>query len=76
MGAVDAEGRDVWALVDSRVQRWKMKTEGWEDALMDVDVLDAIRSKMRDILGHSIPQDDSALDLELVDMSTETGTIG
>jgi nuclear pore complex protein Nup133 len=66
----------VWALVDSRIQKWSMKTEGWEEALLDTEVLDAIRLKMRETFGYSVCKDDAELDLELVDIDTETGTIG
>lgn len=53
-----------------------MKTEGWEEALLDTEVLDAIRLKMRETFGYSVCKDDAELDLELVDIDTETGTIG
>jgi len=64
-------GRDVWALVDTRVQRWDMKSEGWEDLLLDVDVSVIIVSAIRESFVTSVDQDDKKVDLELVDLAVD-----
>lgn len=61
-------GHAVWALVDSRLQKWDMKLDGWEDLLFDEDVITLLRSALRARLS-GIEQDNSKLDLELVDLA-------
>lgn len=64
-------GREVWALVDTRVQRWVMKSEGWEDLLLDADLSVIIGSAIRESFGTSVDQDDEQVDLELVDLAID-----
>jgi nuclear pore complex protein Nup133 len=64
-------GREVWALVDTRVQRWDMKTEGWEDLLLDEDLSVIIGSAIRESFGTSVHEDDKQVDLELVDLAVD-----
>lgn len=64
-------GREVWALVDTRVQRWVMKSEGWEDLLLDADLSVIIGSAIRESFGTSVDQDDEQVDLELVDLAVD-----
>lgn len=47
-----------------------MSTEGWEEILMDVEVADLVRSALRETFA-GISEEDSELDLELVDMAVE-----
>jgi nuclear pore complex protein Nup133 len=63
--------RDVWALVDTRVQRWVMKTEGWEDMLLDADLSVIVGSAIRESFSTSVDQDDMQVDLELVDLAID-----
>ena len=39
--------REVWALIDSHLQKWNMKLDGWEDLLTDEDVLNIVRNALR-----------------------------
>ncbi|KAK1236521.1 hypothetical protein PQX77_000214 [Marasmius sp. AFHP31] len=72
LGATTVEGgREIWALVDSRVQKWDMKLEGWEEVLFDEDISDVVRSAVRNAFGDSVEQDDARLDLELVDLAVD-----
>jgi nuclear pore complex protein Nup133 len=64
-------GREVWALVDTRVQRWDMKSEGWEDLSLDADVSVIIASAIRESFGTTVDQDDKQVDLELVDLAVD-----
>jgi nuclear pore complex protein Nup133 len=64
-------GREVWALVDTRVQKWDMKSEGWEDLLLDFDVSGIVGSAIRKSFGTSVDQDDKQVDLELVDLAVD-----
>ena len=60
-------GRHVWALIDFRIQRWKMSPEGWEELDFDEDLADLIRPALRARFA-SASEDDSELDLELLDL--------
>ncbi|KAF5377077.1 hypothetical protein D9757_007737 [Collybiopsis confluens] len=69
LGAKTMEGsREVWVLINSRVQRWEMKLEGWEEALQDQDIADLTRMALRKKFGDAVEKDDAKLDLELVDL--------
>ena len=70
LGEEDATGKEVWALVDTRVQKWNMSTEGWEEILMDVEIAELVRNALRETF-EGISADDSELDLELVDIAVE-----
>jgi nuclear pore complex protein Nup133 len=63
-------GKEIWALVDTRLQKWNVTVEGWEDILMDDELSDIIRPSIRDAFP-SASADDSALDLELLDLAIE-----
>jgi nuclear pore complex protein Nup133 len=70
LGATTATGIDVWALVETRVQKWNMSTEGWEEIVLDQDIGGIIRPVIRET-HPSAPLDDSSLDLELLDFAFE-----
>jgi nuclear pore complex protein Nup133 len=65
-----AGGKEVWALVDTRVQKWNMSVEGWEEVVLDMEVAGLLRRGIRDVF-EGVPGDDSELDLELVDIAVE-----
>lgn len=62
-------GKEVWALVDTHIQKWDMKTEGWEELLLDVNISSILTSALRDHFGASISKDDKHVDLELLDLA-------
>jgi nuclear pore complex protein Nup133 len=64
-------GQELWALVDSRLQRWDVKLEGWEEIVLEKELISLVRRAMRDTFRHGIERDDAKLDLELVDLATE-----
>ncbi|KAF7363465.1 Methyltransferase type 11 [Mycena sanguinolenta] len=70
-GQTPTGGKELWALVDTRVQRWEMKTEGWEEPLLDEEIAEVARSALRTAFGSSVEEDDSQLDLELVDIAID-----
>ncbi|KAJ7685205.1 hypothetical protein DFH06DRAFT_34186 [Mycena polygramma] len=70
-GQTPTGGRELWALVDTRVQRWEMKTEGWEEPLLDEEIAGVARSALRTAFGESVEQDNAKLDLELVDIAVD-----
>lgn len=52
------------------MQKWDMKSEGWEEVLSDEDVAEIIRNKMREVF-RNVPLDDAMMDLELVDLTLD-----
>lgn len=69
-GTTSTGGKEVWALVDTRIQKWNMSAEGWEEVVLDVEVGGLLRASVRDVF-EGAPLDDSEMDLELVDIATE-----
>ncbi|KAJ6596941.1 hypothetical protein DFH09DRAFT_1403501 [Mycena vulgaris] len=70
-GQTPTGGRELWALVDTRVQRWEMKSEGWEEPLLDQEIAGVARSALRSAFGDNVEQDNAKLDLELVDIAID-----
>ncbi|KAF9464745.1 hypothetical protein BDZ94DRAFT_1161306 [Collybia nuda] len=62
-------GREVWALVDTHVQKWDMKSEGWEELIIDENLSSILISTLRDSFGRSVSGDDKHIDLELLDLA-------
>lgn len=62
------EPSEVWALVDTRLQKWTMSLEGWEEVIFDEDLAGIIAPAVRDAF-YTAPHD--SLDLELLDLAIE-----
>lgn len=73
MGAKNAAGRDVWALVDTRLQKWTMAADGWEELKLDVELLTVVRPALQDsLLGPgSSASGEIFLDVEFLSMAVE-----
>jgi nuclear pore complex protein Nup133 len=67
LGAETALGRDIWVLVDTRLQKWNMSTEGWESVVLDEELADILHPTIK----ASFPSNGDALDLELLDLAVE-----
>ncbi|KAJ3744726.1 Non-repetitive/WGA-negative nucleoporin C-terminal-domain-containing protein [Lentinula detonsa] len=65
-------GQEIWVLIESRIQKWVMKLEGWEEILQDEDVANIIQVALRTRFGDSVEKDDAKLDLELVDLVVDS----
>jgi nuclear pore complex protein Nup133 len=68
LGAPSSAGRDAWALLERRLQRWWVHAEGWEELRMNEDVEERITERLREAFPGA-PKDDAALDLELLDVA-------
>ncbi|KAG6866953.1 hypothetical protein C0991_003869 [Blastosporella zonata] len=66
-----AGGREVWAVVDTRLQRWSMSPEGWEQLLMEGDLLGILSAAVRKEFGSRVDVDDQKVDLEIVDLAVD-----
>ncbi|KAF5381087.1 hypothetical protein D9615_003993 [Tricholomella constricta] len=64
-------GKEVWALVDTRLQRWSMSPEGWEELLLEGDVSAILSSAIRKTFGARVDDDDKQVDLELLDVAVD-----
>ncbi|KAG9226276.1 hypothetical protein CCMSSC00406_0003155 [Pleurotus cornucopiae] len=72
LGSKHATGvQDIWALVDTRVQKWEMNPGGWEEPQEDIEVAPTVLSALRSEFGDAVEADDAKLDLELVDMAVD-----
>lgn len=72
LGKPSATGeRVVWTLVNERIQKWELKPEGWEELLLDKNVVELLKSVVKDAFG--IKEDrDEFLDFELIDVGLES----
>ena len=64
----DNSGRDVWTLIDFRIQRWNMSTEGWEELILDEDVAGVVAPEILKKFASLTSQNEAELDLELLDL--------
>lgn len=64
LGTKSNLGTDIWALVESRVQRWNVAAEGWEEFVSQEDIAAAIQPAIQNTL-RAPPK---YLDLELLDL--------
>ncbi|KAK0204765.1 hypothetical protein DFS33DRAFT_1322617 [Desarmillaria ectypa] len=71
LGHATVDGGEIWALIDTRIQLWELKAEGWEDIVRDDEVSEIIRAALRDTFGSSVEQDDANMDLELLDIAVD-----
>ncbi|KAK0485184.1 Non-repetitive/WGA-negative nucleoporin C-terminal-domain-containing protein [Armillaria novae-zelandiae] len=71
LGRETVDGGEIWALIDTRIQLWELKAEGWEDIVRDDDVSEIIRVALRNTFGSSVEQDNANLDLELLDIAVD-----
>jgi len=67
-GAETELGREVWALVDTRLQKWRMAVEGLEEVVLDEEFAGEIRQAIRNTFS-SVSPDNSTLDIELLDLN-------
>ncbi|KAK2466879.1 hypothetical protein APHAL10511_001137 [Amanita phalloides] len=63
-------GREVWILIETRVQRWIMHPEGWEELLLDCSILGNLTSALESSLGPERKRP-AELDLELLDLAID-----
>ncbi|KAI0341587.1 hypothetical protein BDW22DRAFT_1358408 [Trametopsis cervina] len=68
--APKAAGRDIWILIDSRLQRWTMSVEsGWEELVLDQDVLGMVAPEVRTRFTPRLPEQYlPELDIEFLDL--------
>jgi nuclear pore complex protein Nup133 len=67
LGAKTNLGTDIWALVESRIQKWNVAAEGWEELTLQEDVGVVLRHAIQDTL--RAPS--TYLDLELLDLAVD-----
>ncbi|KAI0302174.1 Non-repetitive/WGA-negative nucleoporin C-terminal-domain-containing protein [Russula brevipes] len=68
LGAKTNLGTDIWALVESRIQKWNVAAEGWEELTLQEDVGVVLRHAIQDTL--RVPP--AYLDLELLDLAVDS----
>lgn len=60
--------REAWALLETRIQRWQLLDEGWEEQLLDEEILGLCSEGIRDAFP-SAPAQTADLVLELLDLA-------
>ncbi|CCM02415.1 uncharacterized protein FIBRA_04513 [Fibroporia radiculosa] len=66
----DSQGRALWAIINRRIQKWNLSFEGWQELVVDTDIMDDTRQAIRNAFASASP-DDIELDLEFVDLKVE-----
>ncbi|KAI0054126.1 hypothetical protein FA95DRAFT_1530133 [Auriscalpium vulgare] len=69
LGSKNTLGTDVWALVDSRLQKWTVATEGWEEIVLEDDIASIIQPAIQQTLRDAAAA--AYLDLELIDLAVD-----
>lgn len=59
--------RDVWALANGHVQQWNMRFEGWEDLILDYDLIALLSQEVE--RKFDVGNRDPSQDLELSDLA-------
>ncbi|KAF9533020.1 hypothetical protein CPB83DRAFT_903494 [Crepidotus variabilis] len=68
LGLQSANGdRQIWALANGRVQQWNMKFEGWEDILLEHDLVELLSEEVT--RKFDVGDRDPSQDLELSDLA-------
>lgn len=62
--------RFLWIISDTRLQKWSMSVEGWEQLRFEQEVAEQVQDAIRKAFP-SAPSDDADLDLELLDLKIE-----
>ncbi|KAI9466341.1 hypothetical protein BJY52DRAFT_1367647 [Lactarius psammicola] len=68
LGTKSNLGTDIWALVESRVQRWNIAAEGWEEFASQEDIAAVIQPAIQSALRSP----SKYLDLELLDLAVDS----
>jgi len=67
LGSKSNLGMDIWALVESRVQRWNIAAEGWEELTLQEDIAAVIQLAIQ----NTLRSQSKYLDLELLDLTVD-----
>ncbi len=68
LGPQAANGdRQIWALANGRVQLWNMKFEGWEDLILEHDLVEILSEEVAKKF--DVGDRDPRQDLELSDLA-------
>jgi nuclear pore complex protein Nup133 len=73
LGLLSSTGeRDLWVLTEERVQKWVIKTDGWEEKKLDLGIADALQSAVQEFLGiRQEPEEWLQWSIELLDLAVE-----
>lgn len=64
--------RDLWVLTEERVQKWVIKTDGWEEKKLDLGIADSLQSAVQEFLGiRQEPGEWLQWSIELLDLAVE-----
>jgi len=75
LGNATSTGREILVAVDTRVQIWSLRFEGYEELISDEDLGESIREAIRDFTPTTSRRGSGAeLDVELLDIVSESSS--
>lgn len=70
-GSQSQDNRDLWVLVDRRLQLWKLVPGGREELIFTTDLADRVRVAIHANYGEAINTGAGIADLELLDLAVD-----
>lgn len=75
LGNTTPTGREIWVAVDTRVQLWSLRFEGYEELISEQDLGESIRETIRDFTPATSRRGSGVeLDVELLDIVLESSS--
>ena len=75
LGNVTPAGREIWVAVDTRIQLWCLRFEGYEELISEEDLGESIREVIQDITPATSRRGSAVeLDVELLDIVPESSS--
>jgi len=75
LGNATSTGRDIWVTVDTRIQLWSLRFEGYEELISEEDLGESIRAAIRDFTPVTSRRGSGVeLDVELLDVVLESSS--
>ena len=75
LGNATSIGREIWVAVDTRIQLWSLRFEGYEELISEEDLGESIREAIRDFTPASSRRGSGVeLDVELLDVVLESSS--
>ena len=75
LGNATSIGREIWVAIDTRIQLWSLRFEGYEELISDEDLGESIREAIRDFTPATSRRGSGVeLDVELLDIVLESSS--
>lgn len=75
LGNVTPIGREIWVVVDTRIQLWSLRFEGYEELISEEDLCESMRDAIQEFSPASSRRGSGVeLDVELLDLVIESSS--